>query len=110
MGVIEPDNQFLEGLGLASTCTLVQNSRWTVVPVCNLSYDTVYLEKGTPFGEVTYADVVGRADSPEVEKAARRAAGIGILEVAATTVIEQESGVTFGGIANGAYRFICCHW
>ena len=89
MGVVEPYNHSLGELGLTSTCTLVQNSRWTVVPVCNLSYDTVYLEKGTVFGEVTYADVVGRADSQEVERAARRAARNGVLECAATTVINQ---------------------
>ena len=94
MGVVEPDNQFLREQGLTSTCTLVQNSRWTVVPVCNMTHDTVYLEKGTRFGTVTYADVVGRADSPEVEKAARRAAGIGCLETAAATVMKQEAETT----------------
>jgi len=90
MGVVEPDQEQLGKLGLTSTSTLVQNSRRTVVPVSNMTYDEVYLERGTSFGEVTYADVVGRADSPEVELAAKRAAQLGALDASATPVVMQD--------------------
>lgn len=92
MGVVEPDTDRLAELGLVSTSTLVQNSRWTVVPVCNPTHNPVYLEKGTVFGTVTWADVNGRADSLEVERAAKRAAHIGSLEFAATAIVQQGDG------------------
>ena len=94
MGVIEPDYKSLEELGLASTNTLVQNSRWTVVPVCNPTSSAVYLQKGTPFGTVTLADVNGMADSPEVERAVKRAARNGCLETVAATVVLQQPEVS----------------
>ena len=91
MGVVEPDNEQLRKLGLTSTNTLVQNSRRTVVPVSNMTFEEVYIEKGTTFGEVTYADVVGRADSPEVELAVQRAAELGALDSAARLAVLQGS-------------------
>ena len=93
MGVVEPDSGLLSKLGLTSTCTLVQNSRWTVVPVSNPTPHAVYLEKGTAFGQVTLADVNGRADSPEVERALRSAAQTGCLEISAAALIRQEGEV-----------------
>ena len=90
MGVVEPDAGLLNGLGLASTCTLVKNSRWAVVPVSNPTPHAVYLDKDTVFGNVTLADVNGRADSPEVERALRSAASAGCLEVSASAIIGQE--------------------
>ena len=57
MGIIEPDSEVLGELGLLSTGALVQNPRWTVVPVCNPTLGPIYLEKGTRFGAATLVDV-----------------------------------------------------
>ena len=89
MGVVEPDAGRLATMGLVSTHTLVENARWAVVPVCNPTPSTIYLEKGTEFGTVTWADVNGRADSPEVEAAVRRAAREGSLDERVAAVAQQ---------------------
>ena len=107
MGVVEPDTGCLAKLGLASTHTLVQNARWSVVPVCNPNCYPVYLEKGTEFGKVTLADVNGRADSPEVERAAQKAAEEGKLEIAVAAVMQTGLRRIEAGSGTGACQYIC---
>ena len=56
--VFEPDQSMLDSYGLEGYDTYVANARWTVVPMCNPTAETIVLERGTPIGTTSLA--VGR--------------------------------------------------